>query len=123
MSLFPDDGLRVAPDPGEPELTAGERLRRRQAGRIANGYHPLSSGGPLRLLPGAPRPLSREDAAGLGDYPSCGGCRFRVSMGGHARPFPKCVWGDGSPRATHSEASDVRAWWPACETWEAKEER
>lgn len=120
MTLFPEEGLRVAPDPAEEGLGFGERLRRRQAGRIARGYHPLPLDPPLRLHPDAPRPLSREEAAGLGDYPRCGSCRFRVSMGGHARPFPKCTWGEGAPRASRSEASDVRAWWPACVDWEPR---
>lgn len=150
-ALFPDDGLRRELPPeltAQPDETAGARLRRRQAGQIASGYHPLAlATKTLRLHPDAPRPLSREQADAYGGpaaYPSCGTCRFRVLFGGHARPYPKCVFGKVDrdmddeelaarsplqvrfgvrrvyrvPRASHSEATDVRAWWPGCTDWE-----
>lgn len=139
-ALFPDDALRVAPDPNEPKLTYGERQRRRQAALIANGYHPLA--GPLRnrlrLHPDTDRAQRREDPQ---SGPTCGTCAFRVLLGGHAKPYPKCVFGTFTtpitdeqrrtfplllgrtpagavhthqPRVTASDATDVRAWWPAC---------
>lgn len=97
-ALFGDDGLRVAPDPDEADLTAGERMRRRQAARIAQGYHPLAINGATgpRLHPDAPRVLTREDAAELDPYPSCGSCVFRKSTHGGARDFPSA----GGARST-----------------------
>jgi hypothetical protein len=139
-ALFPDDDLRVAPSHDDPELTYGERQRRRQGALIANGYHPLA--GPLRnrlrLHPDADRAQRREDPQ---SGPTCGSCVFRVLMGGHAKDFPKCVFGTFTtpvtegmrrtypllyrgvaadavnthrPRVTHADATDVKAWWPAC---------
>jgi hypothetical protein len=121
-ALFPDDGLRVeAPERlAQEELTAGQRLRARQAARITRGHHPLSTayGVPLRLHPDAPRDARKDDDR---DYPRCGSCTYREVVGGaHERRFPKCLFGyDGSRwwtafRASNSETSDVRAWWPAC---------
>lgn len=148
-ALFGDEGLRVAPSAlDEPGITPGERLRRRQASQIANGYHPLAlATRGLRLHPDAPRLLDREAAAEAGDYPRCGTCAFRVLWGGHARDFPKCEFGvvetpitdemrarwplhygralPGAverhyPRVSHGQLTDVRAWWPACTDWEGK---
>lgn len=121
-ALFPDDGLRVdvTERRAREEMTAGQRLRARQAARIAAGRHPLSAayGVPLRLHPEAPRDARKDDGR---DYPRCGSCTYREVVGGaHAGRFPKCLFGyDGrrwvtASRATNSEASDVRAWWPAC---------
>jgi hypothetical protein len=142
--LFPADGMRVAPSPEEEGITQGERLRRRQAARIAAGYHPLAMGGSTqRLHPDADRALDK-DAPQSG--PTCGTCRFRETVGGHARSFPKCLWGyvnrpmtDAElaarpasssatrvvyygPRYANSESSDVRAWWPACTDHQPREE-
>lgn len=139
--LFPDDELRVAPTT-DGDLTAGERLRRRQAAMIANGYHPLALSVPhLRLHPDAPRAQDKVAAAEAGEHPTCGSCRFRRLWGGHARDFPKCeagrvdtpitddmrarypyTYGQAKPgaverhypRATHGAQTDVRAWWPGC---------
>lgn len=146
-SLFPDDGLRVAPSHSDEDLTYGERQRRRQGALIANGYHPLA--GPLRnrmrLHPDADRAQTREDPQ---SGPTCGSCAFRQLVGGHAKDFPKCLFGEfhtkvtddmrrqfpilyGSaqagatrthqPRVSHADATDVRAWWPACTDHQPKE--
>jgi hypothetical protein len=132
--MVTDDGLfpeppRTMPAPAE-KLTAGEKMRRRQATRILRGYHPL--GEPLRLHPDACR--DPDDRTGPG--PRCGACRWRQIAGGN-RGFPKCFHGEQqipippeqrhphgathrilTPRVTHSETSDVRAWWPACRDFE-----
>jgi hypothetical protein len=53
-ALFSDDGLRV--EVADDEATAGERMRQRQALRIAHGCHPLSIYGVcIPLHPDAPR--------------------------------------------------------------------
>lgn|GEM_PF-2922067 len=129
-SLF-DEPARHIPEP-VPKLTAGERLRRRQAASILAGRHPLSDppGGPLRygvlrLHPEASRVTVRELVPP--GTPTCGGCRFRSPVHGGAKDYPKCTWGRSpttspsgysyekpGPRESHSERSDVRAWWPAC---------
>lgn len=116
-ALFSDDGLRTVPEARE-DLTAGERLRRRQAARIAAGLHPLAiNGSVIRLHPNAPRDAHKGDG---GTYPRCGSCQHRQMVGGHAKSFPKCLLGykaplvNSAPRYSQGEATDVRAWWPAC---------
>ncbi|MGH6654433.1 MAG: hypothetical protein ACRDVE_04420 [Actinocrinis sp.] len=109
-------GARVEHEP-KPVLTAGEALRARQQARLDVGLHPLSMPGrhTIRLHADA-APAADKSAHGL----RCGGCRFRellLSEGGRA--FPKCMWRGGS-RASHSTASDVRSWWPACRDFEPK---
>lgn len=99
-------------------LTPGEQLRARQAQKISRGLHPLTRDG------WPPIPLHKQ-ASLTTDGPRlrCGDCRFRQILGHHNRAYPKCVlpdrWGEPS-RATHSTASDVRAWWPACQDYEPK---
>lgn len=145
-TLFDADALRVIGTWQEPlpEMTEGERLRHRQAARIATGYHPLAFGGMhIRLHPDAPRDAAKDDGR---TYPRCGTCRFRRLMGGHSRDFPKCFvgyrerdlteeeigrnagtwrqratkWIDYGPRVTGSTATDVKGWWPACTDYTPK---
>lgn len=120
-SLFDvPDSARVVQAPAR-KLTPGEAMRARQADKLARGLHPLTR-------PGWPPIVLHKQAAPAGDLEApglrCGGCKFRQVIGHHDRSFPKCTlpdkWGD-SPRATHSEASDVRAWWPACDGFEPKD--
>lgn len=79
------------------KLSADRRRTLRQHADAAKGIHPLT------------RRRTHEDAAR-----TCGNCRFRQLVRWHNRSYPKCAFGDGWPRATHSGASDVRAWWPGC---------
>lgn len=144
--LFSDEGLRVAPAvPEVDDRTHGQKLRDRQQARIAVGLHPLSIGGSIiRLHPDAPRDANKDDDGG---YPRCGTCVHRGSVGGHARDFPKCMigcerrlltdeerarnvgtWRESAthhsylgPRVTGSDASDCKAWWPACVDYEPKD--
>lgn len=108
----PDDAWVIAPAP--EKLTRGELAKRRIALRIINGEHPLGRG--LRLHPDASR--DPEDRAGAG--PRCGTCRFRVQAG-----WPKCHWPDPATghhvRDTGCEASDIRAWWPACADYQQRD--
>lgn len=125
--LFPGYEPPAAPEP-EPELSAGQRLTLRQAANIAVGIHPLTKG---RLHPLASR--HRDATAPKADPFTCGSCYFRSVEKYHGRSYAKCIlpgpvrvyrrgedggwhWETvmGAPRATHSAASDVRAWWPAC---------
>jgi hypothetical protein len=126
--LFPEPD-RAAVPAAEP-TTAGQRMRDRQAARITRGLHPLSYGGAvIPLHPDASRDLDDRTSG-----PRCGSCAHRAPVGGHARAYPKCMLGYAEhpippeqqkpggptrrvswpPRATGSEASDVRTWWPAC---------
>lgn len=117
-SLFPD----LVPGPAE---SADARRTRRQAEAIAAGYHPLAlvQRG-LRLHPDASRdPDDRGD-----ETPRCGDCVFRVLGRWHGRVYGKCAFGlpdgaplDAAPRASHSAATDVRAWWPACTDYQPEE--
>lgn len=96
----------------EPPASATVRRTRRQAKLLASGRHPLSSpmGISLYLHPDA-APAEDREAPGL----RCGTCAFREVIGHHSRSYPKCLFGGHPyPRASHSDATDVRAWWPAC---------
>lgn len=98
LALF--DMAPVALPPTEPvEKISNDRRRTlRQKADVAKGIHPLTR---RRVHPDASR--------------TCGSCRFREVIGHHSRSYPKCTFGDPTmPRATHSAASDVRAWWPGC---------
>jgi hypothetical protein len=108
--------------PAPVKRTAGQRLTARQAEKIAAGEHPLSWVGEVpRRVPLAPE--------GTG---TCGTCALKMRPHNRGRAYPKCsagtvrvpagagfqeVW----PRAAHSEATDVRAWWPACTSYESRE--
>lgn len=107
-------------EPGE-KLSAGRRLTLRQTADLNAGRHPLTGG---RLHPDA-APAGDRTAAGT----RCGTCRFRVVGGYHGRHYPKCHWPNPDeyltanlPRVTHGPATDCRQWWPACETYEPREE-
>lgn len=145
VGLFAEP-VRTVPAP-RPDTTPGEQLRARQAANIRQGFHPLGDlpGGPyrlgrIRLHPDASRAGAREEVPP--DALTCGGCRFRQLVHGGARHYPKCTLGrreipspagdpPGShagvrtipgPRETHGDRSDVRAWWPACMSYEPLEE-
>lgn len=105
-------------EPAEPEpveeLSAGQRLTRRQRQDVTNGRHPLT-GQPIH--PEATRFALATDPKGLPF--TCGSCRFRDPGG-----YPKCVLpgSNGRPipdRLTHGPATDVRAWWPACPDYQS----
>lgn len=124
--LFP--GFEPPPSEPQPELSAGRRLTLRQAEMVAAGIHPLTRG---KLHPLAS--THRDADSPKSDPFTCGSCWFREVIQYHNRSYAKCVlpgpvrvyrkgedgkfhWEtvEGAPRATHSAASDVRAWWPAC---------
>lgn len=95
------------PDPAAG-LSADQRRTLRQAANVAAGVHPLTRG-PLHELASRHR-----DATAPKDDPfTCGSCWFREVIRYHNRTYAKCTQGDGK-RITHSAATDVRAWWPAC---------
>ena len=98
------------PTPAE-DLSAGQRLTRRQAADIALGRHPLTGG---QLHPDA----DRDNASGSREPFTCGTCTHRRPGG--FRAYPKCTNFDGR-LITHGPASDVRAWWPACTYYEPKD--
>lgn len=106
----------VGVPPPEPAVEESPTVRRtkRQAALLAQGRHPLSS--PLKhslFLHIEAAPADDRDAAGR----RCGNCRFREVIGHHSRSYPKCMWpGDGQRTLmmSHSEATDIRSWWPGC---------
>jgi hypothetical protein len=123
MTLF--DMGPPAPSEPEPELSDGRRRTIRQAEALAHGSHPLALlGSHLRLHPDAP-PADDRKAPG----PRCGGCAFIVR---NERGYLKCTWGRSGeivtpsfrsgPYETHGGGSDLRAWWPGCDRFEAREE-
>jgi hypothetical protein len=90
--------------------------------RIALGKHPLECVQPgLNLHPDASR--DPEDRA---PGPRCGTCRFAVAVTWHNKRYNKCGYpnaalDDDAARASHSEQTDLRLWWPACMTYEPNE--
>lgn len=106
--------------PPEPEnLTPTEKFHRRIATRIATGLHPLGKAIPLHA------DAARERG---GPGLKCGDCRYRENLRHHDKSYPKCrlplMVGERPtyPRDTHSDASDVRAWWPACRDFQPHED-
>jgi hypothetical protein len=109
-------------------LSPDARRTWRQRQASSNGVHPLALVFPgIRVHPDAPHP---DGPGGNEPGPRCGSCRFRELVGHHNRAHAKCTYGavdtvrtgyDGKPytvtdypRHSHSGATDVRAWWPAC---------
>lgn len=114
-TLFPgyEPAVRELRPSEQPGLSADRKRTLRQAERIADGIHPLT-GGPLHELASRHR-----DASAPKDDPfTCGSCYFREVLTYHNRNYAKCIAGasveNGAPRISHSPATDVRAWWPAC---------
>lgn len=108
--------------PDAPERPLGRDARRtlRQAAAIRRGYHPL--GIALRIYlplhPDAPRGDDRK-APG----PRCASCVHRViPLREVAGTYPKCNFGGDLRRATGGPGTDCRAWWPACHTYQTREE-
>lgn len=71
-------------------LSTQRRLTLRQRADVDRGVHPLT----------------REPARP--ELGTCGDCALR-----RVEKYAKC-WRDDGRLATHSAATDVRAWWPAC---------
>jgi hypothetical protein len=102
----------------DESLSAGQRLTARQLENVRAGVHPLTRG---RLHPEASREASRDDPKGQPF--TCGTCPLRRSWGAHG--YPKCELstpGRGFLYLTHGPATDVRAWWPACESYAGQPE-
>jgi len=119
------DMAPIAPPPPPEKESADRRRTRRQAEAVQRGVHPLAlmfAG--VRMHPEADRSAASSDGRYL-PY-RCGSCRFREVALYHNRSYGKCFWfrgdqpktADGYPRVSHSAASDVRAWWPACTDYE-----
>lgn len=107
------DGYEPEPQPHkDPDLSAGRRLTLRQQADIRAGRHPLTAG---LLHPEADRGSTKDDGANR-PY-SCGTCVFRQVLGHHNHAYPKCT-AFGDTYQTHSAATDVRAWWPACPSYQ-----
>lgn len=105
MDALFDVDTPPAPAP-EPKESQGVRRTKRQAADLAAGRHPLTGFG----LHAEAAPHDDRSAEGR----RCGDCGHRELVGRHGnRTYPKCTVGGGA-RMTHGEASDVRAWWPAC---------
>jgi hypothetical protein len=93
----------------KPQRSAGQRMTERQAQDVREGRHPLTRG-PLHHQ--ADMGARKGDPTGL--MFRCGSCIHRVSLNHHGEHWPKC----DLATITHGQASDVRAWWPACPLWE-----
>jgi hypothetical protein len=117
FDLDPSMIAEPAPEPAPTEKLSPDRRRTmRHAEMIAAGAHPLGAGVYRH-------PATTGELYAAGDQRArphtCGSCRFRELFGAGNRTVPKCTYGDGMPRATHSAASDVRGWWPACRDYTA----
>jgi hypothetical protein len=113
----PQEAYVVPPAP--ENLSRSEKRKRLIAKRIATGEHPL--GYPVMLHPDASHNPYHDGT----DTPRCGTCQFRVTLRHHDRTYPKCWYPDldkyPHPRDSHSESSDIRAWWPACQQYRKDE--
>lgn len=100
--------------PPSIQLSAGQRLTRRQAEQIALGIHPLTLAYTLirPLHPHADRTRTANSPQD-DNTPTCGNCIHRATGG-----YPKCT--EPSAPRSHGHATDVRAWWPACTHWTPK---
>ena len=102
VDLFGD--LVVPPEDrkvgGDPKESYQRRLTARQRSLAAAGVNPLA---------GTSGPAGK----------TCGDCVARVLVLWHDRTYPKCERG----RWSHSAATDVRAWWPACHEFAPKGDR
>lgn len=126
LTLFDVTPYRTEPETVEPaeKLSADRRRTIRQAEAIRRGVHPLTL--VYRLVVIHPEADRTAVATDRRDLPlRCGSCRFRQSIEHHRRSYPKCTWREenptdqapnagGWPRAAHSTATDVRAFWPVC---------
>ena len=121
-ALFDMQGTAPAPD---EKISPDRRRTLRQLQVMNGGLHPLSllrGGTTLRLHHGAP-PVDDRKAPG----PRCGNCAFSEDNG---FGYIKCTRGRTGeictpsfrrgPYETHGDATTIRAWWPGCERWEAR---
>lgn len=108
-------------------MSPGRRRSLRQREDIAAGIHPLS-GGKLHVSASKVGGTKQEQGVSLLNVTrgrprpfTCGSCANR-RMVTYAGSYPKCFLtldgGATYPLFSHSEATDVRAWWPACEHYE-----
>lgn len=115
------DTLFTMPAPTAGEPTRGEwsdfGITRRAAVRIGEGLHPLENVQPGLKLHADASTDPEDKTTG----PRCKTCMFAVAVRWHGKPFRKCAFGrpagrslNAAPRASHSEATDLRLWWPAC---------
>lgn len=117
----PADAYVIPPEP--EQLTRGERRKRLVAKRIAQGVHPL---GYVRPYPDAAKFTPGTTDECIAEGLRCGDCVHRVLFSHHDHTYPKCHYpvtvGDRTtyPRETGCESSDIRAWWPACATFEPR---
>lgn len=108
------------PEPVEvPDLSADQRRTLRQRRLVEAGLNPLRG----TLHPFAAPEVCSPDAP-KGQPFTCGSCRFREAVEYHGRSYPKCTadwWVDGQPgpHVSHGAGTDVRAWWPACDRYQA----
>lgn len=120
LALFDAAPFTVAPAEEVPaeKLSADRRRTVRQAAAVARGVHPLAlvfGAIAVPMHPNADRTANAGDARNL--PLRCGSCRFRQMLSAGNRSVPKCA--HRAENATHSAATDVRAWWPACTNYSA----
>lgn len=121
VALFDSTSYHTDPAEPAPKLSADRRRTIRQAAALDAGRHPLQpiAGRTLKLHPDA-APHDDRTAPGR----RCGNCWYRTVISWRSRSYGKCMFGaevatdqrpaGSTPRASHSAASDCRAWWPAC---------
>lgn len=120
-ALFDDAPYRMEPTALDAlaELSPDRRRTIRQADAITRGVHPLGLVFPrVRMHPDADRAVARSDARGL--PLTCGTCVFRKLLHSGDRAYPKCTRKPAFQ--THSAATDIRAWWPACTAYEGADD-
>jgi hypothetical protein len=106
---LPLEGL-TEPTPTPATLSAGQRLTLRQLALIERGFNPLRGPAHPNATPEQCSPTAPKNQP----Y-TCGTCLFRQHVRGY--DLPKCAAPFG-PRPSRSPTTDVRAWWPACGTYQ-----
>ncbi|GAA3223046.1 hypothetical protein [Actinocorallia longicatena] len=99
----------ITPAPAEPKLSVDRRRTAKQQAALARGAHPTSLyfQRTVRLHPDA-APADSRTADGLR-------CRTCARLSNNGWGYLKC----SNVGDSHSAATDMRAWWPACVNYEA----
>lgn len=122
-ALFDAAPYEVVRESDTPGLSSDRRRTLRQREDIDAGRHPLTQG---PFHPFSISAIASPDTPTGAPF-TCGSCRFRQTVKHHNRSYPKCLrdltYGGHDPatvtldqvaNVSRGEATDVRAWWPAC---------
>lgn len=107
---LPAGAIHDPPPATKQEMSYTARLTARQATTLATGWHPLGH----KLHPNAAPPDDRQ-APGL----RCRTCTHLCHQVGTSGSYLKCA----AHLITRGPGTDVRAWWPACTTYQPRKDQ